>query len=256
MDIDNLATRLWSARKDGKDAVMEPQDASLSVEDAYRLQQSYVRISGERKTGWKVGATATPMQQNLGLSEPFAGPLLEGTTLLSPTTCTLVPGQAAIVEVEFVLRMGEDYTPDDSGSTDRLADAVDAVCAGIEVAGMRYPESMGKPSGALVVADAAGNIALVHGTPQENWRDFDLGKHEAVLRINGEQVNRGTGSEVLGNPLNSLAWLAGFLSRQNLSLQRGDLITTGTITGMRAVQAGDEVVADFGELGEAKVELV
>ena len=155
MDIDNLATRLWRARKDGKDAVMEPQDASLSVEDAYRLQQSYICISGERKTGWKVGATATPMQENLGLSEPFAGPLLEGTTLPSPATCALVSGQAAIVEVEFVLRMGEDYTPDDSGSTDRLADAVDAVCAGIEVAGVRYAESMGKPSGALVVADAA-----------------------------------------------------------------------------------------------------
>ena len=61
---------------------------------------------------------------------------------------------------------------------------------------------------------------------------------------------------MLGNPLNSLAWLAGFLSRQSLSLQRGDLITTGTITDMRAVEVGDEVVADFGELGEAKVELV
>ena len=256
MDIDNLATRLWNARKDGKDAVMVPEDASLSVEDAYRLQQSYVRISGQRRTGWKIGATAAPMQENLGLSEPFAGPLLEGTTLRSGATCALVAGQAAIVEVEFVLRMGQDYANHDPDSTDELAEAVDAVCAGIEVAGVRYPQSMGKPAGALVVADAAANIALVHGTPRENWREFDLGTHEGVLHINRERVDAGTGNKVLGNPLNSLAWLAEFLSKQGLSLRRGDLITTGTITGMRAVEAGDEVMADFGALGKATVALV
>ena len=256
MDIDDLATRLWNARRDGKDAEVRPGDDGLSIEDAYRLQQSYVRISGERRTGWKVGATNAPMQENLGLSEPFAGPLLEGTTLPSPTTCALVAGQPAIVEVEFVFRMGADYTPDDSGSSDALADAVDAVCAGIEVAGMRFPESMGRPSAALLVADASANIALVHGEPVPGWREFDLAGHEAHLRINGERVDGGTGGKVLGNPINSLAWLAGFLSGQGLSLQRGDLITTGTVTDMRPVEIGDEVVADFGRLGEAKVELV
>ena len=256
MDVDNLATRLWRARKDRKDAEMEPGDESLSVEDAYRLQQSYVRISGQRRSGWKVGATAAAMQESIGLSEPFAGPLLEASTLQSPTSCALVAGQAAIVEVEFVLRMGEDYAAADSGSTEALAAAVDAVCAGIEVAGTRFPESMGRPSAALLVADAAANIALVHGTPVTEWREFDLATHEAELRINGERVDGGAGDNVMGNPINSLAWLAGFLSRQGLSLRRGDLITTGTITDMRPVAVGDEVVADFGALGEARVKLL
>ena len=256
MDIDNLATRLWRARKEGRDAELEPGDKSLSVEDAYRLQQIYVRISGERRSGWKVGATAAAMQKSIGLSEPFAGPLLEGSTLLSPTSCALVAGQAVIVEVEFVLRMGEDYAGADPVSTEALSATVDAVCAGIEVAGMRFPENMGRPSAALVVADAAANIALVHGTPVTEWRDFDLATHAADLFINGERVDGGAGDKVMGNPINSLAWLAGFLSRQGLSLQRGDLITTGTITDMRPVAVGDEVVADFGGLGVAMVELV
>ena len=255
MDIDNLATRLWHARAEGKDVEVAPEDESLSLEEAYRLQSSYVKISGERRSGWKVGAINPPAQEGLGLTEPFAGPLLADTTLASLTTCALVAGQAAIVEVEFVFLMGADYSHTDS-SAETLADAIEGVCAGIEVAGVRYPQSMGRPSTALVVADAAANIALVHGTPVRTWRDFDLATHQADLRINGELVDGGTGGKVLGNPINSLAWLVEFLKRQNGSLQRGDLITTGTVTDMRPVEVGDEVVADFGGLGEAKVNLV
>ena len=256
MDIDDLAKRLWTARRDGTDVHISPGEQMLTNDEAYRLQQSYVRVSGQARCGWKVGATNLPMQKNLGLSEPFAGPLLEGSTLQSPATCELVAGQAAIVEVEFVFRMGTDFVSNRSDSMEALCDAVDAVCAGIEVAGTRFPESMGRPSTALVIADASANIALVHGEPMVAWRDFDLAVHEAQLRINGQSVDGGAGNKVLGNPLNSLAWLVGFLDRQGQSLKRGDLITTGTVTDMRPVQVGDEVVADFGTLGEAKVQLV
>ena len=256
MDIDDLATRLWSARRDGMDAEVRPDDVLLTNDEAYRLQHNYVRISGQARTGWKVAATNAPMQENLGLSEPFAGPLLEDFTLQSPATCALVAHQAAIVEVEFVFRMGVDFVPKQLDSIDALCDAVDAVCAGIEVAGTRFPESMGRPSTPLVIADASANIALVHGEPMLAWRDFDLAEHEAQLRLNGEIVDGGAGNKVLGNPLNSLAWLAAFLDRQGLSLKRGDLITTGTVTDMRPVEVGDEVGADFGALGEAKVAFV
>ena len=105
MDIDDLATRLWLALRDGANVQVRPDEATLTNDEAYHLQKNYVRTSGQALSGWKVGATNMPMQENLGLSEPFAGPLLEGFTLQSPATCALVTGQPAIVEVEFVFRL-------------------------------------------------------------------------------------------------------------------------------------------------------
>ena len=68
MDIDDLAKRLWTARRDGTDVHISPGEQMLTNDEAYRLQQSYVRVSGQARCGWKVGATNLPMQKNLGLS--------------------------------------------------------------------------------------------------------------------------------------------------------------------------------------------
>lgn len=38
---------------------------------------------------------------------------------------------------------------------------------------------------------------------------------------------RGTGAEVLGDPLNALTFLANFLSRQGITLKRGEIVSTG-----------------------------
>ena len=257
MDFDDLARRLWEARLNGCDAIMRPTDSALSLDDAYRLQQNYVRVSGERRSGWKVGATNTDMQASIGLTEPFAGPLLDRFTHHSPAVCGLTESQPAIVEVEFVLRMGQDLACDgESPSTEALADAVESVSAGIEVGSLRYPASLGEPSPALLMADAAGNTGLVHGTPISDWREVDLASHKAALVVNGTRVSNGTGADVLGHPINALAWLVGFLGRYGMTLSRGDWITTGTCTGMHPVKIGDEVVADLGTLGEARVNLV
>lgn len=257
MDLDELARRLWDARLGGCDAIMYPTDHTLTLGDAYLLQQSYVRVSGERQSGWKVGATNADMQADIGLTEPFAGPLLERFTHRSPAICGLVESQPAIVEVEFVLQMGEDFPcVGEPSTTETLANAVESVCAGIEVGSLRYPASMAEPSPALLMADAAGNTGLVHGVPVSDWHNVDLASHEAQLVVNGTRVANGTGGDVLGHPLNALAWLVDFLGRYGLALKRGDLITTGTCTGMHSAKIGDEVVADLGTLGEARVELV
>lgn len=256
MGIDDLAAKLWTARATDTCVQLDPNQQSLSIEDAYLVQQRYVNISGQTQTGWKVGATNDTMQTNLGLSEPFAGPLLLDTTLASPATCILRAGQKAVVEVEFVFLMGADVPAGTVASHEALANSIKAVCPGIEVAGTRYSEEMPTPSTALLIADAAANIALVQGGPVTQWQKSNLPEHQAQLHINGKKIDSGHGNKVLGNPLNSLAWLVGFLARYQRHLKRGDVITTGTVTDMHIVNPGDEIVADFGVFGEARVTIM
>ena len=84
----------------------------------------------------------------------------------------------------------------------------------------------------------------------------ELSGHECSLVINGEERARGDGARALGDPLNVLVWLANHLARRGITLEAGEVVTTGTCTGLEHVYAGDVIVGDFGALGRVEVELM
>ncbi len=100
-----------------------------------------------------------------------------------------------------------------------------------------------------VIADNSGHRALVLGHPSDDWRDLDLAGAPVELRVDGELRDAGSGARVLGHPLEALAWLATDRARRGDGLKAGQIVTTGTCTGLVMLSPGDEAVADFGALG-------
>ena len=47
--------------------------------------------------------------------------------------------------------------------------------------------------------------------------------------INGAETGRGRGADVLGHPLDAVAWLAGALGRHGAILRAGELVMTGSL---------------------------
>mgnify|MGYP003330443373 FL=1 len=50
-----------------------------------------------------------------------------------------------------------------------------------------------------------------------------------------------------------LTWLANELSRTGVGMKAGQMVSTGTLTGMLAPRAGETHVADFGPFGSVSV---
>ena len=75
------------------------------------------------------------------------------------------------------------------------------------------------------------------------------------LYVNGAFVVEGVGANALGDPLNVLEWTANHLSALGDAILAGEIITTGTCTGVTPVSAGDIAVADFGDLGRVEVRI-
>ena len=69
------------------------------------------------------------------------------------------------------------------------------------------------------------------------------------MMINGVLRGTGTGDRALGDPLNVLLWLANQQSTEGRGLKSGEIVSTGTCTGLDPVLPGDRVQADFGDLG-------
>ena len=114
----------------------------------------------------------------------------------------------------------------------------------------------GKPRGVDAVADGVYANAVVLGRPLVTVKELDLSLEGVVLEQNGQIVATSTAAEVLGNPLNSLAWLANTLGRMGRGLSAGDVVMSGSICKILRPRAGDSVHASFTRLGSVSCRFV
>jgi 2-keto-4-pentenoate hydratase len=97
------------------------------------------------------------------------------------------------------------------------------------------------------------NAAMVLGTPITDWRGLDIPRHPVRLTIDGVVKGEGTGSDALGDPRNVLDWVVEKLRAAGVGLKQGQILSTGTCTGVIPFARGQTAVADFGALGRIEV---
>ena len=78
---------------------------------------------------------------------------------------------------------------------------------------------------------------------------------EVTLSANGKLRRKGTAATALDHPMVPLTWLANELSRTRVRMNAGQMVSTGTLTGMLAPKAGEDFIADFGPFGSVLVDI-
>ncbi|HVY17859.1 MAG TPA: hypothetical protein VHB27_21755 [Rhodopila sp.] len=193
--------------------------------------------------GFKLGATGRRMQAYLGIQAPIAGfmrsaDIYRGHAEL-PFTYFLHPG----VECEVAVRLAHDLPPGPC-SLDQALAAVGEFCAGIEIVENRYDGAVGMP---ILLADQMYHAAAVIGDEGEvDWRDLDIGALRGSIAIKGGKTDEGVTTDLLGHPLNGLAWLAGSpLAAAFGGLKEGQVIMLGSVTPPVWLDGPAEVTVSF-----------
>ena len=57
------------------------------------------------------------------------------------------------------------------------------------------------------------------------------------------------------SPINALLWFLDEASKRKLVIKEGDFVTTGTAIQPMPFQMGDNIIADFGKLGEVHCQI-
>lgn len=226
-----------------------------SAERAYAIAERVRERLGWAGGGWKIAAFKAEMQRPLRTDAPIYGrvyaPFIQQAPLRLAHRELLHP----VVEAELMVRLGAPLPPREAPYTaDDMAPAVASLHVGIEVAECRFAHDAAFPSLAAIQADGCGSGSLAVGAPIEGWRSLDLAALTVVLQVDGQERRRGTVETAIGHPLEPLAWLATALSRRGIGLQAGEIVSTGTLTGMVLARAGETHLARFGDLGEVRVE--
>jgi 2-keto-4-pentenoate hydratase len=252
------AELLAQARRDhqtieGLPSHLQPQ----SLDDAYQIQDALIplieKLSNGRRAGYKAGATTEAVQRLFGLDAPFRGILVSSYMLESGAEIASEDCKFRLLEAEIAFRMAGDlpkaaapYDPDG------VRAAVGGVMISIEVVDLRYTSGM-QVGGLQVIADNSAASHWIAGAEIADPDAIDFDDWPVKLLINGEVAAEGNTANVLGNPYNSLTWLANTLCAQGGGLQAGDIVTAGSCIVPTPAPAGAEAVADFGALGQVTV---
>ncbi len=223
--------------------------------DAYRIQDALVdRLlpPGSTRVGFKVACTNIIAQDALRIDRPLFGRLLAHTVHADGARLEARRFTHRVIETEFAFRIGRDVPRRPGGHTrDSIAECIAAVIPAIEVVDHRFVSwTIGAPQ---VAADNAIHGCWIRGAEVRDWRDIDLAAAAVRIRRNGDLAGSGSGSAVLGHPLEVMRFLADELPRYGLDLAAGDLVTTGVTTDVFEAGAGDELVAEIDGVGRVSV---
>ncbi|MBS1894029.1 MAG: fumarylacetoacetate hydrolase family protein [Actinobacteria bacterium] len=248
--LSDLAAELRLASATGEPiAPISARHPELTVANAYAIQG--LNAEGRAISGHKIGLTSKAMQEMLGVDVPDYGRIFTEELLDSGAEVAAAELIAPKVEPEIAFVLREGLVGPGVTAAEVLA-ATDHVLPAIEVIDSRIADWR---IGLLdTVADNASCARVVLGTRQTALApDIDLAAAQVDLRVDGETVQSGIGSAVLGHPAEAVAWLANAVGEFGIALAPGDVIMPGSLTAAVPFTPGARTVADFGPLGKVEV---
>jgi 2-keto-4-pentenoate hydratase len=206
--------------------------------------------------GFKIGATGSRMQAYLGIDAPLAGFMQSKDVYHGRAELRFADYIRPGVECEVAVRLARDLPPGPCSAVQALA-AVGDFVAGIEIVENRYGDltELGMPT---LVGDQMYHAAAVVGDSGEvDWRTLDIGALPGRITLTDGTEDHGTTSDLLGHPLNGLAWLAGSTVAAAFGgLKAGQIIMLGSVTPPIWLTGPTTVLVAFESLPAVTVRLI
>jgi len=246
--MEDYANKIYSAWREKR--LMEKEGLLLSADQAYEIQNRIRIMKGMSVMGYKISMTNKETQSWFNASEPRYGILSEEHFISGKLN--LSDMNSPLIEVELAFVAKEDIDPDKK---------INEIMAGFEIApafeipDSRYSDWFPKISLTELTIDnaVAGKVCI-----GERIGIKDASSLRAIastLYFNGEVIDRGLASEVLGDPINAIEWIVGKLCIRNETIKKGMAILSGSIMKPSQLKTG-VYLADFEGVGKITISVL
>ena len=266
-----LASLLISKQTEPLQSFISKYGSITDVNHAYQIQNGMSSIleseHGYTRKGWKIGCTAPNIQAMFGINEPFIGPFYD---LWTEPNSAKQKDITVGVEAEWVFKIGETLNIENKNNIE-LSDIyplIECVYPGYELIELRmvHETDVFKTPIQYLISDMAWTGGVVIGDKMdckdlgcESWMKYDTDKlREARVTayVDGKEVGVGEGKQILGSPFNSILFLYNKLLAEGRTVQEGELISTGTATGLNVMEKGQTARSVFSDIGEVQFKFV
>jgi len=249
--LGQIGSALAKARRASRSSDIDLRSIG-SLQQAQDVQDAAVMGYGGVLRGYTLAATTALTARLLHCPKPIIGNLFDEH--IHDTEGTLsIPYSFIGLGAQFLFMLGSPLAK--PVTLEAVRNAVISCHLGIQLLGRRVPHGVPLNEWSAT-ADFGLDVGCVRGPLIEDWDRIDLKDIDASLQLNGNVVGRGSGAEVFGDPIAAVLWLAHALAARGSTLQAGDIIATGSCTGLAQVAPGQCVRAGFGELGHVELNLV
>lgn len=246
------AEALFAAERDH--TPIEPITATYEnadIEDAYRIAMCVTELklaAGRTVKGHKIGLTSKAMRSLNNATEPDYGTMFDNWFVPEGTIVEFSRLNRPLVEVELAFVLKQDL-PGPSVNAADVIRATDFILPALEIVDSRFSRR-GNRGVIDSVADAASCGLVVLGGNPRRLDQLDIRRIGASLAKNGDIEETGVASAVMGNPINSVAWLANKLHEFGVTMAAGHVVLSGSFIRAIPFGAGDTLTAVFDQLGE------
>ena len=240
--------------------IMLQDFAPRSQVEAYAIQAAFQsRMTAVRgpAAGYKIAYTNAIMRERSGVDAPCSGRILSEGVLDSPARVRRADFVRLGVECEVAVKIASEISGSGAPySREDITDAIEWLAVSFEIIdGRPAADAEGQDPALKAIVSNISNAGAVLGEPVASWRDIDLAASRGSLVVNGETIGEGVGSDVLGHPVEPVAWLANNLAELGESLEAGAIILTGSFVPPYMLDAGDSAMVAIDGLGEARLEV-
>ena len=251
-DAQGAAAAFVKARRAAGSLTEYPGAQPTDLASAYRCQDAAIALWGDEIVGWKVGWIPAPLSDFHG-AQRLVGPIFRrGLRHAQDSHAVDAPVFAqgfAAIEAEFVVELARDVPPEVSEwSAESARRFVKTMYIGVEIASSPL-QNINDFGPAVVISDFGNNAGLLLGPEIPDWQTRELAALTCETRIDGEVVGRGSAASVSGGPLAALAFALGCNARRGQPMRAGTLVSTGAVTGVHSINAGQASEAVFTGLG-------
>ncbi len=227
------AALIVSAMNAGKrfDVIPEAQ-RPRTIAEGYDIQDRIAADSlkggplTDKAAGWKLGIGSKNAMQGAKLDRPLIGRVFAGRLHANDVAVDAPAGAIALLEIEIAFTLSRDVPP--SETVANPLDVVGQANLVSEIVLSRFVDrtKVGLPSFA---ADSVGFHALVIGPKIEPGQVAEIARSLTVT-MDGKPATSVLGGDDAIDPLVMMGYLMAHARERGITLRRGEIVTTGTLS--------------------------
>ena len=239
------AELLIEARKSGPINGLPDNCRPTNISHVYAIHDIVAAKLGP-VLGWKVGAKSAT-------AEPVCAPLLAGTFYQSPVQLDPEKFTMRGMESEIAFHFASDLPArDEPYSKDQVLGAIDTAFPAIEINESRYldPDALDPMT---KLADNILNGALILGPRWSDWPDLVVADQPVEMRFDDELLYSHKGGNNAVDIMRLVVWIANHMRKKGPGIAAGQVVTTGSWTGLHKAGTAKKVVTTFPGIGDVTV---
>lgn len=245
LDSESAARKLFNAAAGNHPfPVLSAEYPDMTLSDSYDIQKLYVlkRLGNLRPAGFKAGLTNEATMQRFGASTALAAPLFPGGGIQGGDKPVLVKRSdfgSLMLETEIAFILGSPILEALKNEEDLRA-RVTAIAPAVELPDLSFAD-MKILKVTDIAATAISSRSWILGNKVPLSSAPDLNALVPILGLNGIEVNRGKGSDALGNQWKAALWLINRMISEGWTMAEGDILLTGALGAMLPALPGEYI---------------